>query len=231
MMSKSSGSAWSNGILIPVRNKSRPYEDKAGLTSFFRSLNTSNMSAPELVATSLREAITRGVLKGGEQLRQSDTARDFGVSVIPVREAFQQLIAEGFVKSYRNRGVVVAETTTSEIRELFDLRVALELVLLKNAIPKMTAETLSQAKAYQEKLESETDAMLWGKWNWHFHETLYLPANRQRTLKIVANVNAHVDRLLRVQMTLSAGAKATGRRIKSCPAGSPTNATIARKGI
>ena len=151
-----------------------------------------------------------GVVKGGEQLRQSDVADAFGVSIIPVREAFQQLIAEGFVNGYRNKGVVVAETSIEEIRELFDLRVALEAILLKNAIPQMTRETLIQAKEFQSRLEAETDTTRWGHWNWMLHEALYLPAFRPRTLKVVANVNAHVDRLLRVQMTLSAGAKATG---------------------
>jgi DNA-binding GntR family transcriptional regulator len=170
-----------------------------------------NVSAPELIAGSLRQAIILGVIKGGEKLRQNDIARQFGVSVIPVREAFQQLVAEGFVIGHRNRGVVVAETSTDEIRELFDLRAALESILLESAVPAMNAATFAEAKDYQARLEGETDTTRWGHWNWMFHETLYLPAQRPRTLKVVANVNLHIDRLLRVQMRLSAGARATGR--------------------
>ena len=171
---------------------------------------SANVSAPELIAGSLRQAIILGVIKGGEQLRQNEIARQFGVSAIPVREAFQQLVAEGFVVGHRNKGVVVAETSTDEIRELFELRVALEPILLLNAIPAMDAATFARAKDYQARLEAETDTTHWGHWNWMFHEALYLPAQRPRTLKVVANVNLHVDRLLRVQMTLSAGARATG---------------------
>lgn len=190
------------------------------LAELVRNETATNVSVPELIASSLRQAIILGVIKGGEQLRQSDIARQFGVSAIPVREAFQQLVAEGFVESHRNKGVVVAETSTDEIHELFDLRVALEPILLQNAIPAMSAETFSRAKSYQARLEGETDTTRWGHWNWMFHETLYLPAQRPRTLKVVANVNLHIDRLLRVQMTLSAGAKATGREhhaiLKAC---------------
>jgi DNA-binding GntR family transcriptional regulator len=192
----------------------------SSLAELVRNATVTNVSVPVLIANSLRQAIILGVIKGGEQLRQSDIARQFGVSAIPVREAFQQLVAEGFVEGHRNKGVVVAETSTDEIHELFDLRVALESILLRKAIPAMDAETFSRAKDHQARLEGETDTTRWGHWNWMFHQTLYLPAQRPRTLKVVANVNLHIDRLLRVQMTLSAGAQATGKEhhaiLKAC---------------
>jgi DNA-binding GntR family transcriptional regulator len=47
--------------------------------------------------TWLRQQIATGRYEPGEQLRQENLARDFGVSVPPVREALKTLEAEGQV--------------------------------------------------------------------------------------------------------------------------------------
>ena len=168
-------------------------------------------STPDVIAHVLREAIIAGVLRGGSQLRQSDVAADFGVSVIPVREALRQLVAEGFVVLQRNRGAIVAEVSTDELRRLFDLRVVLETLLLAAAVPHLTSADLAKAEEFQKALEDETDINRWGRWNWRFHEALYKPSGRGRTLAIVENVNSHVDRLLRLQMSLVDGKRKSRR--------------------
>ena len=168
-------------------------------------------STPELIATVLREAIVSGVLLGGVQLRQSELAGTFGVSIIPVREALRQLVAEGFITFQRNRGGIVAETSTEEIKELFDLRVSLESMLLAAAVPQITPRDIEKADSYQLAFEEEDHINRWGRLNWQFHEALYLPANRPRTLKIVSNINRHIDRLIRLQMSL-VGGKPKSRR-------------------
>jgi DNA-binding GntR family transcriptional regulator len=168
-------------------------------------------STPDLIAAVLREAIVSGALAGGEQLRQGEVAAEFGVSIIPVREAMRQLLAEGFVVLQRNRGAVVAEISVEEIVELFDLRRLLETRLLEFAVPRLSEADLKSAAAHQQMLDAEQDINKWGHWNWLFHETLYRAAGRPRTLAIVANVNQHVDRLLRVQMSLVDGKRKSRR--------------------
>ena len=75
----------------------------------------------------------------------------------------------------------------------------------------MSATDLTLAASHQQMLEAEQDINKWGHWNWQFHETLYRPAARPRTLAIVANVNQHIDRLLRVQMSLVDGKRKSRR--------------------
>ena len=45
-----------------------------------------HLPTPELIAAVIREAIVSGALSGRAQLRQSELAATFGVSIIPVRE-------------------------------------------------------------------------------------------------------------------------------------------------
>lgn len=168
-------------------------------------------STPEVIATVLREAIVSSILPGGSQLRQSEIAADFGVSVIPVREALRQLVSEGFVILQRNRGAIVAEVSAGETRELFDIRVALEPILLAAAVPHLTSVELAEAERMQSALDEEVDINAWGAWNWRFHQVLYRPSGRMRTLAIVENINSHIDRLLRLQMSLVDGKRKTRR--------------------
>lgn len=62
----------------------------------------------EKVLKSLREAIIRGYLTGGQQLRQDEIALQLGVSRVPVREALMQLEAAGLVTFYPYKGAVVS---------------------------------------------------------------------------------------------------------------------------
>jgi DNA-binding GntR family transcriptional regulator len=168
-------------------------------------------STPELIASTVREAIVSGSIRPGTQLRQSEVAAEFGVSVIPVREALRQLEAQGFVVLHHNRGAVVPEIALEEIAELFDVRVALEEMLIRAAVPRLTESDLTKAETYSRALDNEADVNRWGHWNWLLHEALYAPANRRRTLAIVGNLHSHIDRVLRLQMSLEGG-QAKARR-------------------
>jgi DNA-binding GntR family transcriptional regulator len=65
----------------------------------------------------LRQQIASGRYEPLEQLRQENLARDFGVSVPPVREALKTLEAEGQVLYYPRRGYFVAKLSADELVE------------------------------------------------------------------------------------------------------------------
>ncbi len=175
------------------------------------SVKVNHLSTPELIASALREAIVSGAIQAGVQLRQNEVATNFGVSVIPVREALRQLEAQGFVIFRRNRGAVVAEISLDEISELFDIRVALETMLIRQAIARLTDADFHKAEKHLRALDKEADVNKWGQWNWLFHEALYSAAGRGRTLEILRNLHSHIDRLLRLQMSLAGGKKKSHR--------------------
>lgn len=185
-------------------------------------------STPELIASVLREAIVSGLVRAGMQLRQNEVAANFGVSIIPVREALRQLEAQGFVVLHHNRGAVVAEISLDEIHELFDIRVALESMLIRQAIPRLTEADLRIAGAHLRALDHEADINKWGHWNWLFHEALYEPAGRARTLAILRNLHSHIDRVLRLEMSLAGGKRKSHREhsaiLRACRERNPDRA-------
>ncbi|MBO0788262.1 MAG: GntR family transcriptional regulator, partial [Actinobacteria bacterium] len=73
----------------------------------------------------LRAEIIRGSIRPNERLVAADLAERLSISRTPVREALQLLEAEGLVVALK-RGYMVREHTGTEIREIYEVRAALE---------------------------------------------------------------------------------------------------------
>jgi DNA-binding GntR family transcriptional regulator len=153
-------------------------------------------STADLIAESLRTDILRGKLKSKQPLRQDEIATRFGVSKIPVREALFQLKAEGLVTFFPNRGAAVSELSPAEVDEIYIMRMALETVALRRAIPNLTIANLTQAEEILQAMDQERNAARWGEFNWEFHATLYYPANLPRLMEWVKILHANVARYL-----------------------------------
>lgn len=151
-------------------------------------------STADLIAEQLRTAILQGDLKIGQQLKQDKIAADLNVSKIPVREALAQLRKEGLVDIRQNRGAVVSSLTFGEIEEIFEMRLALETVALRKAIPNMTPIDLADAERILHTLDATQDISDWIQLNWAFHKTIYRPSGMLRLLETVTSLNANVTR-------------------------------------
>ena len=175
----------------------------------------------------LRHRILAGELRAGQPIRQEQIAQELGVSRIPLREALKQLEAEGLVAIAPHKGAVVASLSREEAEELFALRLQLETWLLREAIPRMREADFAHLDAIidESRMPDADPGKLtrWGELNWRFHSTLYAAAGRPRTLATLANMHAHIDRFLRLQMSLMDG-QITSRRehlaiLAACKAG------------
>jgi DNA-binding GntR family transcriptional regulator len=74
----------------------------------------------------IREEILRGQLRPGTALSRRRLARDLGMSVVPVADALRRLESDGLVESRARAGTRVRVPTEQDIRELYELREALE---------------------------------------------------------------------------------------------------------
>src|SRR5512141_475371 len=80
----------------------------------------------EDVFDALHEKIVSGKYKPGEWLRQDDIATQLGVSMTPVREALDLLVAAGLAERVPYRGVRVLEPSSREIVDSYGMRLLLE---------------------------------------------------------------------------------------------------------
>ncbi len=101
----------------------------------------------QFIAEKLESMILQGELAPGTRLIQTEVAADFGVSRLPVRDAFAILIKKDLVVALPRRGVMVREVDTEEIRNLFELRELLECHAVKKSLPNLTADDVALAAA------------------------------------------------------------------------------------
>lgn len=156
------------------------------------------------IAAQLRSAVLSGEHPSGSQLRQDALAARFGVSRIPVREALLQLEAEGLVRIVPHKGAVVTGLSKAEVDDIFELRLLLEVRLLRSSVPLLTAEDFSDLDRIQHAFSAAIragDAARWGALNAELHMALYLRADLPRTTGIVANLLTASERYTRIQLT------------------------------
>lgn len=77
------------------------------------------------VADTLRQRVIDGFYKPGDRIREGALQEEFGLSNGPAREALQQIVADGLAERAPWRGVRVVELDEAQIRELFQVRLAL----------------------------------------------------------------------------------------------------------
>jgi len=152
----------------------------------------------QAVVDDLRYAILRGRLAAGARLNQSMIASEYGISPIPIREALRQLESEGLVKSAPHRGAVVASLSQPEIQDLYDVRIALESLATRLAIPQAEEADLTRLAALLARMDNERDFSRWLDLNSEFHRALYAPSNRTHLCGLIDNLRRNTERYLRL---------------------------------
>lgn len=168
------------------------------LATFAQESIAKRQPATVSIAEALRDAILKGVLKGGEPLRQDAIAKQFVVSQVTVREAFRMLEHEGLVEVIPRRGAVVYSLSADDVAEITDLRATLEAKLLAAAIPLLDEEDFSSAEAAIVALERIQDIDSLIRNNLNFHQCLYAKAGMPRTVAILDRLRTSLEPYLRL---------------------------------
>jgi DNA-binding GntR family transcriptional regulator len=90
----------------------------------------------------IKEKLLRGELPPDEKIREDLLAQEISMSRTPVREAINQLTAEGLVNNIPRRGIYPIKLNAAQIRELLDVREALEVLAVRRCIENINNEQL-----------------------------------------------------------------------------------------
>jgi DNA-binding GntR family transcriptional regulator len=97
----------------------------------------------QVLVDSLLRDIVNGQIRSGDRLVTQTLARRFGVSHTPVREALVMLAGMGLLDVEPNRGAIVRKLTTREVREICQVRRALECEAVRQACGRIETELLT----------------------------------------------------------------------------------------
>ena len=158
-------------------------------------------AANELVYETVREAISSGQFGPGEKLSTRKIAGQLGVSQMPVREAFQRLVAEGAMVKRENRSITVPELTVEEFSELTEIRLALEGMAASRAAERATArqkKSLIDLVSQLDEAVEEDDRARHLVLNRKFHFLIYTASGSKALLDMIELLWLRVGPLLRL---------------------------------
>lgn len=151
----------------------------------------------DVVFHTLRQAILKGELKPGERLMEVKLANKLGVSRTPIREAIRKLELEGLVLMIPRKGAEVAEITEKSLRDVLEVRKALEELAVQLACDKITEEEIQQlreaAREFQKSLQSG-DITRVAEADVQFHDILYMATDNQKLVQLLNNLREQMYR-------------------------------------
>ncbi|ARQ02458.1 DNA-binding GntR family transcriptional regulator [Pseudorhodoplanes sinuspersici] len=110
----------------------------------------------------LRRAIIEQALEPGAKLPEDAIGERFGASRTIVRHALGQLASEGLVELRRNKGAAVATPSWDQARDIFDVRIAMERLVMSRLAGRLTRQQIDQLKTHvaeEEKARGRDEPM------------------------------------------------------------------------
>jgi DNA-binding GntR family transcriptional regulator len=159
-----------------------------------------HLTKQQFVYSTLRESILRCELAPGTRLVIDDLARQFRVSIIPVREALRLLQSEGLVVSIAHVGATVAPISHASVVEVFTLLEGLEVVASRAAAQQATDADIATLKDLVAEMDRAIDAgspQRWAEINTRFHLAICRTAGMPILLEMMQRAVDYWDRVRR----------------------------------
>lgn len=151
----------------------------------------------DVVFNTLRQAILRGELKPGERLMELQLANKLGVSRTPIREALRKLELEGLVNMVPRKGAEVADITEKSLRDVLEVRKALEELSVQLACEKITEEEIEELKRVAERFKDtldDQDVTKIAEADVAFHDVIYTATDNQKLILLLNNLREQMYR-------------------------------------
>ena len=137
----------------------------------------------------IRDEIITGRLNSHQRLTESSFAARFGISKSPIREALNRLESEGLIRIIPRRGAYVPRFTISDVEEIYELREALEALVVRDAL--LDSQTLSRMREAVRLAAlslKKQDKRNYVRHDAAFHAALAQASSNKRLKKILENM-------------------------------------------
>ena len=152
----------------------------------------------DVVFNALRQAILRGEFKPGERLMEIQLANKLGVSRTPIREAIRKLELEGLVIMIPRKGAEVADITEKSLRDVLEVRKALEELAVQLACEKITQEELEELEQagenFKKVLKRSKDITEVAEADVRFHDVIYMATDNQKLIHLLNKLREQMYR-------------------------------------
>lgn len=151
----------------------------------------------DVVFQTLRQAILRGEMQAGERLMEVALANKLGVSRTPIREAIRKLELEGLVVMIPHRGATVAQLTEKNLKDVLEIRKALEKLAVELACDRITKQDIEAlrwaARTFRTTLQYP-DVTAIAEADVKFHDIIYHATGNDRLIHLLSNFREQMYR-------------------------------------
>lgn len=151
----------------------------------------------DVVFNTLRQEILTGKLKPGERLMEIQLANKLGVSRTPIREAIRKLELDGLVIMIPRRGAEVAQITLKDLKDVMEVRCALDVLAIELACERMEQEgqngLYQSCENFREAVKTK-DTRKIAEADVAFHDMIVLSTRNTRLIQLVSNLSEQMFR-------------------------------------
>src|SRR5262245_30829929 len=156
----------------------------------------------------LKEAVRENEFPPGYQGSEQEIATRLGMSRTPVHEAVIRLQEEGLVRVLPRRGVVVCAISADDMREIYEVIIALEAAAADSQRAWPSPEALSTARELADVNQAMDDALVaddltaWAKADETFHRLLIERTGNKRLMRMYHTVmdQSHRARMITLRI-------------------------------
>jgi DNA-binding GntR family transcriptional regulator len=144
----------------------------------------------------LHRLIVSGGCGPGERLDERALAQALGVSRTPVREAVTRLVSDGLVEHRPYQGNFVRSFTAEQVAGLYDARRVLEVLAIREAVPRLTEEMLAAIRGALDRACSalaEGDMAGFGDADRTFHQLINECSGNETLVLLLQNLDAQIQ--------------------------------------
>jgi DNA-binding GntR family transcriptional regulator len=152
-------------------------------------------SRVQLAYETVREAVLRRGLKPGERVTVRPFAEQLGISPTPVKAALAILEREGFLVARQHSGFFVAELTVADVRDIYELRSAVDALAARDvarAQPAALLARLQELLAGQREALGNGDVEVYAELDREFHALIWHGSRNRRLLAIADLLGAQL---------------------------------------
>jgi DNA-binding GntR family transcriptional regulator len=160
----------------------------------------------------LRKGIIEGKFKPGQKIVMREVAKELGLSEIPVREAIRRLECDGLVIITPHLGAVVSKIDEHEFVETYLIRIELEPLATRLALPHITSEDIQFLIAKNSEMKRALQKNQYeklGAINRDFHLRIYNAAPYPYLNQLIASLWERLERIQSVFAYVPERAKAS----------------------
>lgn len=144
-----------------------------------------------LVYEKLRQGIIKGTLRPGQKLVMASLAKKFKTSETPIREAIRRLESDGYVTFTPHSGAMVTEINRQELSEIYAIRISLEALATRLAVPYISRDDLLWLKRKNDEMKAAVENNRYGqlaRLNKAFHLRIYKAAPFPRLYRMISDL-------------------------------------------